>query len=128
MVKKPEIEEASRSESLNQINSRIQSVLLASEQPRVQNKNPTEPRNDNYSYNEPAHSPHSSQNHQAHSSVWEQFEAMKRQDCGGVAEEAFSRDLIYVLQGLEGSRGCSSSKFRWSFTSKFLPGYGSRTG
>ena len=103
MVKKPEIEEASRSESLNQINSRIQSVLLASEQPRVQNKNPTEPRNDNYSYNEPAHSPHSSQNHQAHSSVWEQFEAMKRQDCGGVAEEAFSRDLIYVLQGLEGN-------------------------
>ena len=34
-------------------------------------------------------------------SVWDQFEALKRQDCGGVSQEAFLRDLIYVLQGLE---------------------------
>lgn len=39
----------------------------------------------------------------ANASIWDQFEAMKRQDCGGVSEEAFLRDLIYVLQGLEGN-------------------------
>jgi len=42
-------------------------------------------------------------NFQTAQSVWEQFEAMKRQDCGGVNEEAFLRDLIYILHGLEGN-------------------------
>ena len=117
MVKRPEIEEASKSTTLNQINSRIQSVLnsgtTSNTRPsadhsaadfRAVNNDSRSVNNDfrseirNYSDIVP-----SQQTVAPNQSVWEQFEAMKRQDCGGVSEEAFLRDLIYVLQGLEGN-------------------------
>ena len=117
MVKRPEIEEASKSTTLNQINSRIQSVLNSSTTSntrpsadhsaadfRAVNNDSRSVNNDfrseirNYSDIVP-----SQQTVAPNQSVWEQFEAMKRQDCGGVSEEAFLRDLIYVLQGLEGN-------------------------
>jgi gamma-tubulin complex component 3 len=111
MVKRPEIEEASKSNTLNQINSRIQSVLsnatATNSRDSASNIKSESLREDfrqgefrevrNYS---------DIQSHstiQTSQSVWEQFEAMKRQDFGDVSEEAFLRDLIYVLQGLEGN-------------------------
>lgn len=110
MVKRPEIEEASKSNTLNQINSRIQSVLNGQTDARPRSSNdfrsfesekPREFR-DQYGSDLAQHSQAVSVPQTAQS-VWEQFEAMKRQDCGGVSEEAFLRDLIYVLQGLEGN-------------------------
>lgn len=120
MVKRPEIEEASKSDALNQINSRIQSVLLSNPEQTSRVNEPRaasqysepynfESRNDTFSYSQSQPQPQSyappsqTQQPQTPSGIWEQFEAMKRQDCGGVPEEAFLRDLIYVLQGLEGN-------------------------
>ena len=106
MVNRPEIEEASKSATLNQINSRIQSILnnTSSKETKsepVQN----EFRNFNNELREARNYSdiHNQATVQTAQSVWEQFEAIKRQDCGGVNEEAFLRDLIYVLQGLEGN-------------------------
>lgn len=108
MVKRPEIEEASKSNTLNQINSRIQSVLNS-------NTNSSTATTSNIPKSEHVRDPYNeslTRNYsdiqsqatvQTAQSVWEQFEQMKRQDCGGVSEEAFLRDLIYVLQGLEGN-------------------------
>lgn len=115
MVKRPEIEEASQSATLNQINERIQSVLSTSRPSSRLHEEPTA-RSAAPAADEPTkvnELPHSSSHYEprpsrvialpANASVWEQFEALKRQDCGGVGEEAFLRDLIYVLQGLEGN-------------------------
>lgn len=124
MAKRPEIEEASKSAALNQINSRIQSVLISEPRsrpatvPLVNNNTATTSASANVSARDYLSTASSSRDYTniestpynnadtapGHSaSVWEQFEAMKRQDCGGVGEEAFLRDLIYVLQGLEGN-------------------------
>lgn len=121
LVKNPEIEDATKSNSLNQINSRIQSVLISNDQPRTQSKYGSSSLGDNHfsannthyanTYNAGFNSHYTSNNNSVTNSqsdnhsqnVWEQFEAMKQQDCGGVSEEAFLRDLIYVLQGLEGN-------------------------
>ena len=102
---------------MSQINERIQSVLSNRPSSRVHE----EPRS---TYEQPRttfeargayinESPQFSSQYEptpsqatalpANASAWEQFEALKRQDCGGVSEEAFLRDLIYVLQGLEGN-------------------------
>lgn len=107
MVKRPEIEEASKSATLNQINERIQTVLSSRPSSRLHEE--PMPRGA-AAYNElpPSsfqYEPRPSQAAAlpANASVWDQFEALKRQDCGGISEEAFLRDLIYVLQGLEGN-------------------------
>lgn len=39
----------------------------------------------------------------ANSNVWDLFENVRRRDYGGVDEEVLVRDLIFVLQGLDGS-------------------------
>lgn len=107
MVKRPEIEDASKSNTLNQINSRIQSVLNSNTNCSTATSNipKSEPVRDPYneSFTRNYSDIQSQATVQTAQSVWEQFEQMKRQDCGGVSEEAFLRDLIYVLQGLEGN-------------------------
>ena len=83
---------------MNQINERIQSVLSS----RPSTSTNSEPSKLS-SYDLPQVSSQYETALPANASVWDQFEALKRQDCGGVSEEAFLRDLIYVLQGLEGN-------------------------
>ena len=85
---------------MNQINERIQSVLSS----RPSASANSEPSKLSSSYDLPqVSSQYETTALPANASVWDQFEALKRQDCGGVSEEAFLRDLIYVLQGLEGN-------------------------
>lgn len=114
MMKRPELpEEANKSTILNQINSRIQSVLEVSGiKKEHQDFNTSYSTNPEDSFSSPSyystsnnttsiHTPSASVN--VNLSTWEQFESIKRQDYGGVSEEAFLRELIYVLQGLEGN-------------------------
>lgn len=112
MMKRPELlEEANKSTILNQINSRLQSVLEVSGI-KKEDFNTSYSTNPEDSFSSPSyysssnnttsiHTPSASVN--VNLSTWEQFESIKRQDYGGVSEEAFLRELIYVLQGLEGN-------------------------
>lgn len=128
MMKRPEVEEANKSTILNQINSRIQSVLdVTGNIKRNEHSNninssgyefdsnyKSTPRKYPEDSGSTLKSPHPSsnntsstqsqkQNFNCNLTAWEQFEAMKRQDYSGISEEIFLRDLIYVLQGLEGN-------------------------
>lgn len=85
LVKKPEDQIRS---SVAQINAKIHSSLHAGEQ--------TPSRSNAAEAATSMASPITNQ------SAWEQFEGIKRRDYG-VGEEALMRDLIYVLQGMEGT-------------------------
>ncbi len=87
LVKKPE--EFVNGQLLGQINSRIEGLLQARDEstrivPLLQAQTQSEQTNSN-------------------SNVWDFFENVKKRDCGGVEEDVLVRDLIFVLQGLEGS-------------------------
>jgi len=89
LVKKPDDQIRS---SIAQINAKIHSSLQQTEQ---------SPQRSSISV--PASNATSAAiNSTTNLSVWEQFESIKRRDYG-VSEEALMRDLIYVLQGLEGT-------------------------
>ncbi len=114
LVKKPE--EVVNGRLLGQINSRIEGLLS---QERSYDYRPVQERQSG-DYNSRSadfratqerpneftpSQPSSTQVQQAQTNpnVWDLFENVRRRDYGGVEEDVLVRDLIFVLQGLEGS-------------------------